>query len=279
MEKEILVGMDFSKGAMNALNYAIFLANAMKANITMTWVDKPTPKDSIFDNSLGSYRKEVHRRFQEIEKKYSKELHSGELKFKIRSGKIFEEIGSHAKYNDSNYIIVGTHGISGFEELWIGSNANRIVSASPCPVFTVRQGYVVPSKISKIIFPVDSTKETRQKAIFAREIAKATNAEIMVLGLYVSSVSAIKTRVDNYCRQMIEYFKTNKIKTSVNTLKATNITAATLNFAEQKKADLIVIMTEQESALSNILLGPFAQQMVNHSPIPILSVHPKKLYV
>jgi len=277
--KEILVGMDFSKGAMNALNYATLLANGMDANITMIWVDKPSSKDSIFDNSLGSYRKEVHRRIEEIIKKHEKGLRRGELKFKIRSGKVYEEISKHAKYNDVNYIIVGTHGISGFEELWIGSNANRIVTASPCPVFTVRQGYVVPKKLSKIIFPVDSTKETRQKAIYACEIAKATNAEIVVLGISVSSVAAIKTRVDNYSKQMIDYFEKHKIKTSTSLIKASNITAATLDFAEENKADLIVIMTEQESAVSNILLGPFAQQMVNHSPIPVLNVHPKNLYV
>jgi hypothetical protein len=38
-------------------------------------------------------------------------------------------------------------------------------------------------------------------------------------------------------------------------------------------ADLISIMTEQETP-ANILLGPHAQQMVNQSPVPILSIHP-----
>jgi hypothetical protein len=37
-------------------------------------------------------------------------------------------------------------------------------------------------------------------------------------------------------------------------------------------------MTEQETNANNILLGPFAQQMVNYSPIPVLSIQPKEIY-
>jgi hypothetical protein len=34
-------------------------------------------------------------------------------------------------------------------------------------------------------------------------------------------------------------------------------------------------MTEQETKTSNIFLGPYAHQMVNHSPFPVLSIHAK----
>lgn len=275
---EIIVGIDFSKGALNALNYAVLLANHIEANITMVWVDKPTSKDSIFDNHGGAYRKEVHRRFDELIKKYAKDMKKAKLTFKIRSGKVYEEIANQAKYNDAKYIVSGTHGISGFEEMWIGSNANRIVAASPCPVITIRQGYVVKKKISKIVLPIDSTLETRQKAPYAAELAKAFKAEVLVLGLAVSSVTTIKKRVENYSKQMIEYFNKVGVKCSYTEVKTNNLTADTLKFAEDKNADLVCIMTEQETSTANIFLGPYAQQMVNHSPIPVLSVHPKSFY-
>lgn len=277
--KEIVVGIDFSKGAMNALKYAILLANKIEANITMVWVDKPTPSDSIFDNVAGAYRKEVHKRFEDIIKKQGKELKAGKLNFKIRSGKVFEEIANQARYNDAKYVIAGTHGISGFEEMWIGSNANRVVSASPCPVITLRQSYVVGANINKIILPIDSTIETRQKAPYVADLAKAFNAEVYILGLVISSVTAIRNRVISYSNQMIEFFDALEVKNSFHEIKSTNVTSDTLKFAEENKADMICIMTEQETSTSNIFLGPYAQQMVNHSPIPILSVHPKNFYV
>ena len=48
---------------------------------------------------------------------------------------------------------------------------------------------------------------------------------------------------------------------------------------EQADANLISVMTEQEKTARNILLGPYAQQMVNHSPIPVLCIHPKEMLV
>ena len=34
-------------------------------------------------------------------------------------------------------------------------------------------------------------------------------------------------------------------------------------------------MTEQETTTANLILGPYAQQLVNHSKVPVLSIHPK----
>ena len=54
-----------------------------------------------------------------------------------------------------------------------------------------------------------------------------------------------------------------------------NIASLTMKYGEKIKADLIVIMTEQEENLTGLLLGPFAQQVVNRSKIPVMSITPK----
>ena len=47
-----------------------------------------------------------------------------------------------------------------------------------------------------------------------------------------------------------------------------------LGYAETIAADLIVITTEQDKLLASLFIGTYAQQLVHHSRIPILSVHP-----
>jgi len=47
----------------------------------------------------------------------------------------------------------------------------------------------------------------------------------------------------------------------------------TIDHAQKVGADLIVIMTEQETAISNIFVGPYAEQMIHKSRIPVLSMH------
>jgi nucleotide-binding universal stress UspA family protein len=40
---------------------------------------------------------------------------------------------------------------------------------------------------------------------------------------------------------------------------------------------MIAIMTEQESSLTSLIMGNFAQQMLTQSKIPVLTVRPKKV--
>lgn len=269
---EILVGIDFSKGSLNALKYAVNMANSLDASVMMLWVDKPHSPDNVFDDS-ANYRDEVHNRFAELIKEYSSRISIEKLQYKIRSGKVYDEIASFAKINNSLCIVTGTHGISGYEELWIGSNANRIVSMAPCPVITIRQDYHVPEKIKKIVLPVDSTPETLEKAELAIKIAKATKAKIILLRLYTSNVSVFKRKVNQYSDLIVEDMEKAGVDYELTEKLTTNLTADLLGFNDKVGADLLIIMTEQESSMASIMLGPYAQQMVNNSPIPVLSVH------
>ena len=51
----------------------------------------------------------------------------------------------------------------------------------------------------------------------------------------------------------------------------------TIEYANKVNADMIAIMTEQESSLSSLIMGTFAQQMLSQSTIPVLTVRPRKV--
>lgn len=275
--KQIVVAIDFSKNSFHALDYAIGIANVIKANIMMIWVDKPDNEDSLYDNTNHEHRMEAKNRMEELVKKTSKKLKYGELSYKLRKGKVYKEVANQAKYNDAFLIIAGSHGVSGFESFWIGSNANKIVTYSPCPVITIRETYKPGKSIDKIILPIDSTPSTRQKVPFAMEFARYFKSEVHVLELQSSTLKTIRSKVSSYTVQVVKFLKDNKIKAIHKTVDADNITNATAKYGEEIKADLIIIMTEQEEEFSNYWLGPYAQQMVNNSAIPVMSVHPKEL--
>jgi nucleotide-binding universal stress UspA family protein len=275
--RQILVAIDFSKHSVKALEFAIVIANVVSAQIMMVWVDKPESEDSIFDNTSHEHRQEAKQRLEELIKKYSKQLKKGKLTYKLRKGKVYKEVANQAHYNDAYLIIAGSHGVSGFESFWIGSNANKIVAYSPCPVITMRDTFPLKKTIKKVILPIDNSMSTRQKVPFAMEFAKCFCSEIHVLELQSSSLKTIRSKVSSYTAQVSKFLKENGVNHVVKSVDADNITSATIKYAEQIDADLIIIMTEQEEELSNIWLGPYAQQMVNNSPIPVMSVHPKEI--
>jgi len=193
-------------------------------------------------------------------------------------GIIGEEWCLNNDYHDAFLIVAGTHGTSGFEEFWIGSNAYKIVTYAPCPVITLRYGEEWDGKIKRIVFPVDSSRETRQKINLTAYLAEVFEAKIYILSLYSSKVDTIRDLVDSYSDQVEAYLEEREIEFERFSTECENLTDATIEFAKENNADLIAIMTDQETSTANLLLGPYAQQMVNHSPIPVLSIRNKSIY-
>lgn len=277
MSKKIIVGIDFSNCSVNALEHAISIANRAKAGITMVWVNHLDYSKEIFSVEPKQLIKEVEHRLKTLVLKYSNELVGQTIEYKIRKGKVYKEICDIGAELNAFLIIVGTHGSSGFEEFWIGSNANRIVSTSTIPTITIRGGIDVGRDLKRIVMPFDSTKVTRQKMPITALLANYFKSEVHLLGLYTSSLDDIRFRIKNYISQAEDYLKENNIKYKTTFLDVHNLTEATLQYAESIDANLISIMTEQETSTANIWLGPYAAQMVNHSAIPVLSVHPDKI--
>lgn len=276
--KQVLVAIDFSKTSLNALQFGILLANKSGADLQMVWVDNTTSEEVVFEETpySGEERSEKIDLLKEIMSKHKKKLKGGKLDYKIRKGKVYIEVAQQAKSIGADIIISGTHGVSGFEEFWIGSNAYRIVTHAPCPVATLRQGFEVKD-IKRIVLPIDSTQETRQKIPVAAGIAALFNSEVHILSLYSTPLKSVQKRVDNYAVQVRQYLDERKIKHVSERKESENITRSTLDYSESVQADMIVIMTEQETTTANLFLGPYAQQMINHSTIPVLSVRSKEL--
>jgi nucleotide-binding universal stress UspA family protein len=274
--KQIIVAIDFSKTSMIALSYGIHIANKANANVQMVWVDNTTSEEVEFEGFAHEERNEKVVLLKELQEKFSDSLKGGKLDFKTRKGKVYNEIAQQAKLTNADLIIAGTHGVSGFEEFWIGSNAYRIVTNAPCPVITLRHDFK-GGDVKKIVIPIDSSQETRQKIPVAVQIAQLFNSEIHILSLYSTPLKSVQRRVDNYAKHVMDYCEERGVK-FVSVIRETeNVTRTTIDYSESISACLIAIMTEQETTASNIFLGPYAQQMVNHSPVPVLSMRAKEL--
>jgi nucleotide-binding universal stress UspA family protein len=274
VKRQIIVAIDFSKNSLHALDYAIIIGNVVHADIILVWVDKPESDDSLYTNEVTEVRQEAKKRMEDLVKKNKEKLKKGTISFKLRKGKVYKEIANMAKYHDAYLVVTGAHGVSGFEAFWIGSNANKIVANAECPVITIRDSFKMKKGIRKVVVPIDNSPSTRQKIPFAMEFAKCFCSEIHVLELQSSSSKVVRSQVNSYTKQVVKYLTENEIKHKVKSVDADNITTSTMKYAEEVGADLIIIMTEQEDSFS-FSLGRYAQQMVNHSSIPVMSVHPK----
>ena len=267
--KTIVVPLDFSSESLPGLNMALMLADKTGANINMIHVLGKYEND-LNETSVSDHQR-AKLKFEKIVEEYKKNgIPDINFSYTIREGKIFKEVTTFSETLDDAVTILSTHGNSGFEELFIGGNAYKIISHSRCPVISVRQGRI-PEKIKKIVLPLDITFQTREKVPFTIMLAKLFNSEVHIVSEQTSNYESSEKKLHQYLNQVASYINQHKIYYTTEQLHGDNLTDLTLDYANSVNADLISIMTEQEKSLSNLLLGSYAHQMINKALIPVLS--------
>jgi len=274
--KTILVANDFSKNAEHALEYALVFARKLDAGIHLIWVDNALSDEIIIDTIDRELRKEIKTYSDNLIEKYQPQLEGGKIEILFRKGKVYQEVTKAARQLKAEMIFAGTHGVSGYEQYWIGSNAYRIVTQAPCPVVTIRSDFNFNEKISNILLPLDSSLETKQKLPFTCELAINFGSTIHLLAIYNTPLNVIRKRIDIIAKEAEKFMIDKKVKYVVEQIEAKNVAISILDYAQHNNIDLITIMTDQGTSTANKFLGPYSQQLINNSTVPVMSVRAKE---
>jgi len=275
--KRILIPVDFSKDSVNAVKYGISMANKLEADVRLIHVktgDNYAPEfagnEMMFriNDQLEIWMKEL---LDAVKSTYY--VNRGKIDWKIRKGNVVNEITNQAKYDDTSLIVVASHGISGFQDKLIGSNAYRLVANSPCPVIVVRHGVEYEADISRIVVPVDFEKECSKKVPVVAGLANVYKAKINLVGLRDSSFSHVLVRIKTQMN-LIERFISNHADLEIekSVLSGRNLSRQLREYAEEIDADLIAIRIHHSTNPFSNIFRPFANDMVNYSSIPVLVI-------
>lgn len=278
--KKVLVGMDFSQGAMNALEYSIDLFESQESEIVLLWVEPSSVENNTY--ALGQKNEVRHDAKLELEKliiELKEKNPRLNITYKQRKGRVYKEFSTVAQNGKFDLAIIGTHGIGGFEEFWVGSNAFKIISYCPCPVISIRTDFKKYGNIQKIILPIDDSLDTTKKVPMAVDLAAVFNAKIEILGIYESELSSLRRKTDHYISETKSYLESKRVMFDFQQCESNNLSHSIVTYAEKSNADLMVIMTDQNKATSDIIMGRRAQQIINQSSIPVLSVKPFKMEI
>ena len=260
----IIVGFDFSSGSAYAVDLAIDIANRWQCDIRLVYVKEK-------DEDEGPVRDEIERRIAAV----GSLLHGIKLEYTIRQGNPAKELSAQAGDDKALLLIVGTHGMSGLKTNMLGRNSYKTIELSPAPVLIVREDFNFSKQLEHIVVPIDNSDDTRQKVAQAAHFARTFGSTIYLLGLYTSSVADVRNIVNGYINMVKRYLDKEEVRYEVRCLPVEqNVTVTTLEYANSIHADLIAIMTEQEKNLGSLILGTYAQQMINQSRIPVLTVRP-----
>ncbi|HKR03233.1 MAG TPA: universal stress protein [Bacteroidia bacterium] len=273
---KILIPYDFSETAALSLEHAVFMAQLLKADITLLHIVETVSFTSAISHALGGFEKKIETATNEKLTQVADEIHrkSGiALNIRTEVGRIYRKINAVAKEMKIDMIVMGTHGVSGYQKFQLGTNTSKVVSDAPCPVLSV-QTHRKNLGFKKIILPIDDSPASRQKVNYALELAQHYGSHVNIAGLINFTNEDLKRKFKIKVEQVEEYLLQHGIGCDVSYMTGDNLAQMTLKHSEEQDADLIVIMTEQEPSLTGLFMGTYATQVVNHSKIPVLSVHP-----
>lgn len=274
--KQIIVPIDFSEESMNGLDLAIVISGKTKAGVQMVYVQKKS--SDYFPGTIEEEARWAKKKFDEIVAAYEHKFATpAKLTYIIKQGKIFLEVVNQAKAFDQSLIVASTHGGSGFEEFFIGSNAFKIVTASNTPVITIRQG-IIPETFRKILIPIDASIDTRQKVPFSVELAKYFNSEIHIASISSSKSEDVKKKLMLWTEQVSDYVKERSLKCEIVHLIGDDFAGMVLDYIKKQNIDLISTTTEQGPGMG-LMLGTYAQRILNTAEVPVLSISPREIHV
>ncbi len=275
----ILCPTDFSETSKIALEHAAYLASKFNARLTILNV-----RDSFSEYRVlqeyglrgredKDYFQHVGPMLEELAERIRKDKNL-QVEYAVKTGKIASEVASYVKDHKVSDVVIGMHGVKGRDPYFMGGNAYKIVSTTKVPVLQVDKNAPGPD-YKTIVLPIDSSFHTREKVPYATNLARKYGAELRLLVLQTSRDSEIRDHVTKVQYQVEKYIHEHGVRFQSSVRNSENLADDTLEFADEVDAHLIIIMSEQEKTFRGLFLGPYAQQLVNVSTRPVLTIPPK----
>jgi nucleotide-binding universal stress UspA family protein len=274
--KTIIVPVDFSDYSEFALKAAASLAKDNKAEIiAMHMLDLQT----ALMNESESYQLERSAFLLELAKKRFKGfLNKDYLKDvkvvpMVKHFKIFSEVNDVAKQENADLIVMGSHGATGFKELFLGSNTEKVIRFSDIPVLIIKTD-PEKFKLKTVVYATDLSKESVGAYVQMKSIVEDFGGKLKIVH--------VNTPYDNFRTtsemelEARDFFQTAEgnqdLVKDVAFVCDRTVEKGILNYAGSIDADLIAVSTHARKGLSHVFRGSLSEDIANHADLPIMTI-------
>lgn len=277
--KRILVPTDFSEEAHHAYEVAVAIARKAGAGIKLLHVVENVSYSPSFsatgDVLTGNNLQQVYvLQLMEAMKvqmnKFIKSVdHEGvPVVQELDVDRPISKIKRTIQEDNVDLVVMGSKGSSGLDEFLIGSNTEKVVRTAECPVLTVKHRHP-DFNVREIVLASDFKREVRHamdrfKTFQALFGARLHLVYINTPGAFESSGNLFKKLEDTAKEHNLQNYSVNVYNDSVEE-------DGILHFANDIRADLIMMATHGRTGLSHLLSGSIAEDLVNHTSIPVLT--------
>jgi len=266
----ILVPTDFTEVADFAVRHANHLARIFRKEICLLHV----VESGLLTSEKAKEQKEEETNRRLAEQAEKNVAASGiPTRFLAKRGNIFDTIGAIADEINAALVVMGTHGVIGMQHV-VGSKALRVITNANRPFVVVQKKDIGAQGYKHIVLPIDFSRETKQKLLWAVELSKVFHSTFHILADHESDEYAARA-VNNNMAYAENFLRESGCEFTVSKAPKGDFTKETIRFAKERNADLIIIMTNQNRELSHYIIGPYEQNVIaNEEKIPVMTLNP-----
>ena len=270
--KQILVPFDFSIDSEKALDFAYGFAQNSGAKINLLHVVEHNVQLNTRSQALLNYEQQfrdelVKSHTQHFEALKISEKHKDvDIAYEVKIGVPLHSIIDSITEYEADLIIMGTKGTSGIKEFLIGSNTEKVVRLAHCPVITV-PGHSNTTSIQNIVFAINFEDELGPIFNELQKVQAHFEAKVHLLWVDTLQVMASDTPILERLRMAAVDHQLANFE--VHTVQAASPEKGILHFANDHQMDMIAMATHGFKGLAHLLLGSVAENVVNHTQIPV----------
>lgn len=269
--KTIIVPLDFSTQAEYALKVAASLAKKHKSEILalhmlelnqaiISSAEGFEPEHTVFLLKLAE------KRIGEfLDKPYLQGIKVTPI---IKRFKVFGEVNEVAAKHQADLVVMGSHGTEGLKEIFIGSNAEKVVRNSEIPVLVIKD-QLEDFKVQDFVFACDFKKENLPAFEKAKAFADKLSAKFHMVYINTPGDDFLSTK-DIY-KRVAQFLKEANSGLEVEIYNDYSVERGVLNFSESSNADVIGIPTHGRKGLAHFFMGSIGEDIANHSKIPVIT--------
>ena len=273
--KKILTLVDFSQASFHAAEEAAMIASKfnselhilhVSSNSRLTWILTPEIEFFHLAEDDRSVKAQLRRLKTDLDERFQIDIEYHEAE-----GKLKETVNNYIRDLQIDLVVLGAKKTNWLKELFFESKAKDIIRSVDCEVLCVYPDSN-SNRLKKIVLPIGKFIPKR-KIRLAYELAKkfAANVHLISLNKNGHNLSSEDTKV---LMASYQYLKDiTNIPIECRTVLGNNLAQATVQYAENIGADLILVNAGAESFFKTPVLRRWGGNIVNHSSIPVLSVH------
>lgn len=271
----ILVPVDFSEYSEYALEVAASIAKKQDAEIVVvhmmglpeSFLSKDE-KQEVF-NAIY-FMKLTKQRFEKfLDKDYLKGVEVTEA---VRNYKVFSEINDVAKEYEADLIVMGSHGASGFKEIFVGSNTEKVVRTSETPVLIIKER-IHDFKIEQAVFVTDFDPATMDAFLSSRSFFQLFDVEPKLLFVNVPEKFLSTKEMRSIASKFLAdaSFDTPEIEDRIIYYDDYSLENGIFNYCNTVNADIIAIPTHGRKGIAHFFYGSVGEDVANHANIPVIT--------